>query len=71
VNHVPGLQIAAGGDDRLAWSTASDLTAFGHDGRSSGPVNGAIHSTPSNQTAVGGIHQGIRFLTGNVALNQG
>jgi len=70
VNNVPGLEIAARGYDRLAGGATPDFAALSHNGRSAGPVNGAVDPAPASQAAVGGIDQGIRFIQGDVALNQ-
>lgn len=70
VNDIACLQMTACCDNRLAGRAASDLTAFGHNGRSAGAVNSAIYAATAGETAVGGINDGICVFPGDVSTNE-
>ena len=71
MNHVVGGQPTAGGANGVAGGAASDLAALGHDVGSTGAVDGAIHASAAPEGRVGGVHDGVHLLDGDVALDQG
>jgi hypothetical protein len=74
MDHKPGLQIPASCDDSLASGQRAPLRpyflAFLKDCRSSGTVDGPIHATAAHKAGVGGIDDGIGFLTRDIAPTQ-
>jgi hypothetical protein len=74
VYHVTGRETTAGGDDGLARRKPSlsldDAPALLQYGWPSGAVYGAVHPAASHEAGVGGVHDGINLLAGNVALDE-
>src|SRR5690606_13171889 len=46
MNNITRLEVATGCHDSFAGRASSDLTAFLHNCRSAGPVDGAVHTGP-------------------------
>jgi hypothetical protein len=70
MNHLPGQKHAPGGNNRLTGGAAADLFAFLEYGRSARTVNRPVDAAAAQQTAVGGIDNGINLLKGNIPLYQ-
>lgn len=66
VDDMPGFEIAAGGDYGFACGAAADDAALGHNGGSSGAVNGPVNAGAAREPAVGGIDNGVRVFTGDI-----
>ena len=56
---MPGFQLVAAGDFRLAGFGAAERSAFGQQFRSGRAMNGAVDAAAAEQAAVGGIDDGI------------
>jgi hypothetical protein len=70
MDDISGFEVAAGCDDGLACRAASDLAAFGHNGRPAGSVNGSIYACAACETVIGGVHNGIRAFLGDVSTDK-
>lgn len=70
MNHIAGFQVSAGGDDGLTGGALPDFSAFLHNGRSAGAVDGPVHAAASRQAGIGGVDDGLGFLLGNDELEK-
>ena len=65
MNDVAGVQTTAGGGHRPSgWQRAGgshDSPAFLQNRGTTGAVDGPIHASSSEQSRVGGVHDGISF----------
>ena len=69
MDHMPGFQLVAAGDFRLAGLGAAEASAFGQQFRSGRAMNGAVDATAAQEAAVGGIDDGIHIQGGDVGNN--
>ena len=73
MNHKARRQTATRSDDGLpGWQAVGvghppNLLAGGQNVGTAGPVDSAIHPTPAQQAGVGGVHNRIDPLLGNIA----
>ena len=63
-------QVPSSGAHGLARWAAADGTAFGHDGRSAGSVNGAVDAAAAGKLRVGRIDDRVDVLLGDVTANK-
>src|SRR6185437_14065261 len=65
-------QVAGRGGDGASGGAAAgasaNLVELAHQGRSAGAVNGAIHAAAAGQRRIGGVHNGIRGNSRDVAV---
>ena len=70
MDHPPGGQTPAAGDARFPRRAAADLATLLQDLGAAGPVNRAIHAAPAQEAGIGGVHDGLGILLGDVALDE-
>lgn len=67
VDHVSGRQTVAFGDLSFPGITSVEGAAFGKQFRTGSPMDGAVDTSASEQTVVGGIDNSIHFQAGDVS----
>jgi hypothetical protein len=76
MNYELGRQLATRRDNRLAGREPvrifrfADLLTGLQDGRTPGMVDGAVDASAAHQAGIGGIHDGVHLLLGDVTLKQ-
>ena len=64
---VPGRQVPARRQLRIAGLAAAQLAALLEDGRAAGAVNGTVDAAAAEQRRVGGVDDRVHFLLRDVA----
>jgi hypothetical protein len=70
VDYVFSPEISAGSNYSLTGRTTADETAFGHNFRTSGAMNGAVNTGTTSQALIGGVNNSIRSFLSDIATGK-
>lgn len=69
MHDIPGLEVVAPCQPRLAGWTAANAAAGGEQVRSGGPMNGPVDAATAKQRRIGGIDDGVHIQRRDVGLD--